>query len=45
MEEKRKGQDEAKTDEKSVKSPGRKPIEGRVIRGTKGMQCLLVCIN
>ena len=36
MEERGKGKDETREEEKSIKGPaGRKPLEGRVIRGTK----------
>lgn len=36
VEEQGKGADETKEEEKNVKGPGgRKPLEGRVIRGTK----------
>ena len=35
MEEHQKGQEEAKADDKGVRSPGRRPLEGRIIRGTK----------
>ena len=39
-------QEEGKAEEKSgVRSSGRKPLEGRVIRGTKSEYCLLVCVN